>query len=138
VQKALSSGASGIEFLQYLVRAANGALGRSANDLRQDPRHAARRAERGQRASIGHTPAAVSMRAECRVPASSAQPGSDTLTDAKSGRATASRLAHSAMAWYRAPESPPVIHSPVDTVQAHLHPLNAAGHAAILAPDGPS
>ncbi len=80
-------------------------------------------ATRVSTSSTDQTPASAAIPAAARIPASLPGPGSDRLTDAKSGRAAGARLAHSATAACRASGSRPVIHSPVDT------PTGTPGHA---------
>ena len=62
-----------------------------------------------------HTPASTPMPARCSAPARSPNPGSPTLTEAKSGRAAAGSRSHRVTRSRRRSTSPPVIHSPVET-----------------------
>ena len=79
-----------------------------------------------------HTPASTAIAAAPSTRATPAQPSSLTFTEAKSGRAAASRPAQPATAACRAAASPPVIHSPVDTPTGV--PGQAARTAATAAP----
>ena len=79
-----------------------------------------------------HTPASTAIAAAPSTRATPAQPSSLTFTEAKSGRAAASRPAQPATAACRAAASPCVIHSPVDTPTGV--PGQAARTAATAAP----
>jgi hypothetical protein len=82
------------------------------------------------------TPASTPIPAWRTVSASSAKPGSLTLTDAKSGRAPSGKLRHSATVASLVATSLPVIHRPVETPTGILpHSCRTAVTAAAMSFD---